>query len=221
VPALPAALELLRGPLRRRTRVAGPDGAPRAVRGLALAVGASLLALTAGCSQEVGASGDQGFVSGGGVITVVDEEDRAQPGDVSGETIDGEPVSLADYRGQVVVVNVWGAWCVPCRAEAPMLSEAARELGTDGPEGEAVAFLGINSRDRDRANARAFVRTFDIPYPSIYDVEGETLLAFRGTLTPNSIPSTVVIDPQGRVAASVLGEITRTTLNDLVEEARA
>ena len=97
-----------------------------------------------------------------------------------------------------------------------MLAEAARDLGK-----QDVAFLGIDSRDPSESAARAFVRNFEIPYPSIYDQQGRTLLAFRGTLTPNSIPSTVIIDRQGRVAASVLGEITRTTLYDLVEEVSA
>ena len=171
------------------------------------------LAAVAGCGGDVGSSGEQGFVSGNGAITALPVADRAAPGEVSGRTIDGEPLSLADYDGQVVVVNVWGSWCAPCRAEAPMLADAARDLAD-----QDVAFLGIDSRDLNESQARAFVRTFDIPYPSIYDQRGSTLLAFRGTLTPNSIPSTVIIDRQGRVAASVLGEITRTTLYDLVEE---
>ena len=94
-----------------------------------------------------------------------------------------------------------------------MLAKAARDLAD-----QDVAFLGIDSRDPSKTAARAFVRRFDIPYPSIYDQQGRTLLAFRGTLTPNAIPSTVIIDRQGRVAASVLGEISRTTLYDLVEE---
>ena len=94
-----------------------------------------------------------------------------------------------------------------------MLAEAARDLAD-----QDVAFLGIDSRDPSESAARAFVRRFDIPYPSIYDQQGSTLLAFRGTLSPNAIPSTVIIDRQGRVAASVLGEVTRTTLYDLVEE---
>ena len=124
-----------------------------------------------------------------------------------------EPLALADYRGQVVVVNVWGSWCAPCRSEAPMLADAARDLAK-----QDVAFVGIDSRDPSRSAAQAFVRRFDVPYPSIYDQQGSTLLAFRGTLTPNAIPSTVILDREGRVAASVLGEITRTTLYDLVEE---
>jgi thiol-disulfide isomerase/thioredoxin len=173
----------------------------------------ALLALLAGCSNDIGSSGDQGYVAGKGIITSLPEADRKQPGEVAGETIDGEPLSLDDYAGQVVVVNVWGSWCAPCRAEAPMLAEAARDLEKDD-----VAFLGIDSRDLNETQARAFVRRFDIPYPSIYDQQGRTLLAFRGTLVPSSVPATVIIDREGRVAASVLGEITRTTLYDLVEE---
>jgi thiol-disulfide isomerase/thioredoxin len=171
------------------------------------------LVAVAGCGDGVGSSGEQGFVSGNGVITALPVSDRAAPGEVSGQTIDGEPLALADFDGRVVVVNVWGSWCAPCRAEAPMLAEAARDLAD-----RDVAFLGIDSRDPSESAARAFVRRFDIPYPSIYDQQGSTLLAFRGTLSPNAIPSTVIIDRQGRVAASVLGEITRTTLYDLVEE---
>jgi thiol-disulfide isomerase/thioredoxin len=175
-----------------------------------------VLGLLAGCSSEIGSAGAKGFVSGDGLITTLPVDERSRPGEVSGRTIGGETVSLDDYAGQVVVVNVWGSWCPPCRAEAPMLAEAARDLAA-----KDVAFLGIDSRDPSESAAKAFVRRFDIPYPSIYDQEGRTLLAFRGTLTPNSIPSTVVIDRQGRVAASVLGEITRTTLYDLVEEVAA
>jgi thiol-disulfide isomerase/thioredoxin len=175
----------------------------------ALLAGAAL----AGCSSDVGASGDQGYVAGRGVITALPAADRKRPGEVSGETIDGEPLGLDDYAGKVVVLNVWGSWCAPCRSEAPMLAAAARDLA-----GDEVAFLGIDSRDPSEPAARAFVRRFDIPYPSIYDQSGRTLLAFRDTLAPNAIPSTVIIDRQGRVAASVLGEITRTTLYDLVDE---
>lgn len=170
--------------------------------------------LFAGCSNDVGGSGDQGYVAGKGIITTLKAADRKAPAQVSGTTIDGKRVSLADYRGKVVVVNVWGSWCPPCRAEAPMLADAARDLAK-----KDVVFLGIDSRDPSEAAARAFVRRFDIPYPSIYDQQGSTLLAFRGTLTLNSIPSTVVVDPRGRVAASVLGKITRTTLDDLVQDA--
>ena len=185
------------------------------------ALRAALLALTlpcalalAGCSNDVGSSGNQGYVAGKGVITSVQAADRKKPGEVAGRTLDGKRVSLADFRGKVVVVNVWGSWCGPCRAEAPMLAQAARELAK-----KDVVFLGIDSRDPSQDAAKAFVRRFDVPYPSLYDQQGTTLLAFRGTLTPNSVPSTVVVDPQGRVAGSVLGSLTRTTLDDLVDDA--
>ncbi|HEY0775978.1 MAG TPA: TlpA disulfide reductase family protein [Nocardioidaceae bacterium] len=185
----------------------------------ATAVLAVLLASTvlASCSNdEVGSSGDAGFVSGKGVITRLAVEDRKQPGEVAGETLEGEPVSLADFEGKTVVVNIWGSWCAPCRSEAPDLVAASEDLADDG-----VEFLGINSRDLDRAAAQAFQRRFEVPYPSIYDQKGQTLLAFRGTLSPNAIPSTVVIDDQGRVAASVIGETTRSTLVGLVEDVQA
>ena len=97
-----------------------------------------------------------------------------------------------------------------------MLATAARDL-----ERKGVVFLGINSRDPEQAAPRAFERRFQVPYDSIYDPTGRTLLAFRGTLPANAIPSTVVVDAEGRVAGSNLGAITRTTLYDLVEDAGA
>jgi len=185
------------------------------LRAVPLALGLACVLALAGCSNDVGSSGNQGYVAGKGIITSVKAADRKQPGEVSGRTLDGEQVSLSDFRGKVVVVNVWGSWCGPCRAEAPMLARASRDLAGNG-----VVFLGIDSRDPSKDAAKAFVRRFDIPYASLYDQQGATLLAFRGTLTPNSVPSTVVVDPQGRVAGSVLGNLSRTTLDDLVEDAR-
>ena len=189
-----------------------------AVRRTTTALAAVLLASTGltACSDDVGSSGDAGFVSGKGVITRLAVDDRKEPGEVAGETLDGEPISLEDFEGKTVVVNVWGSWCAPCRAEAPDLVAASEELAADD-----VEFLGINSRDLDRAAAQAFQRRFEVPYPSIYDQQGRTLLAFRGTLSPNAIPSTVVIDAKGRVAASVIGEVSRSTLVGLVEDVMA
>jgi thiol-disulfide isomerase/thioredoxin len=184
------------------------------LRAVLLAVALPSALVLAGCSNDVGSSGNQGYVAGKGIITSVKAADRKQPGEVAGRTLDGKQVSLADFRGKVVVVNVWGSWCGPCRAEAPMLAQASRDLAKKG-----VVFLGIDSRDPSKDAAKAFVRRFDVPYPSLYDQQGSTLLAFRGTLTPNSVPSTVVVDPQGRVSGSVLGSLTRTTLDDLVDDA--
>ncbi|RNM16687.1 TlpA disulfide reductase family protein [Nocardioides pocheonensis] len=187
---------------------------PAALRSLlVVAVVSAALLGASGCSK-VGSTGDKGYIAGAGVITLLPEAQRKAPGEVSGQTLDGDQLSLASYAGKVVVVNVWGAWCPPCRAEADDLAAAARELAPKG-----VVFVGINTRDASQDNARSFERRYDVPYPSIYDPGGRNLLAFHRTLTPNAIPSTVVIDAQGRVAASILGEVTsKTTLVDLVQD---
>jgi thiol-disulfide isomerase/thioredoxin len=170
--------------------------------------------LLAGCSASAFSSGEQGYVSGDGTVTVVDPADREAPrGEVAGETVAGDDVSLGQYAGEVVVMPVWGSWCAPCRAEAPMLADAARDLEDDG-----VVFLGINSRDENTAKVEAFEQRFDVPYESIYDPAGETLLPFHGVLPPMTIPSFVFIDADGKVAARVLGEIDRSTLYGVVED---
>lgn len=187
-----------------------------ATRRTAALSAAALLAaaLLTGCGSDVGSTGVNGYVDGKGVITVLPADERKKPGEVSGETLEGEPVSLDDYAGKVVVVNVWGAWCPPCRAEADDLVSAANELAPGG-----VVFLGINTRDNSRDNALAFQASRNVPYSSIFDPGGRNLLAFRGTLSPNAIPSTVVIDAQGRVAASIIGEVpSAQTVVDLVDE---
>lgn len=187
----------------------------RALRTSALAGGVAVATLLLGaCSGPELSSGDQGFVTGDGAVSVLAEADREEPaGEVAGETVDGEPVSLADFEGKVVVVPVWGSWCAPCRAEAPGLAAAARDLEDDG-----VAFLGIGSRDRNKVDVRRFLERFDIPYDSIHDEDGRTMLAFRGTLPPMSIPSFVFVDDQGRVAARILGEADLPTLYGVLEE---
>ena len=180
------------------------------------ALPAALLApvLLAACGGSSFSSGEQGFVSGDGKVTVLEEADRRAPdGEVAGRTVTGAPVSLAEHRGKVVVMPVWGSWCAPCRAEAPMLATAARDLEDDG-----VVFLGIDSRDPSTANVVRFIERFDIPYDSIHDPDGETLLAFHGTLPPMTIPSFVFIDAEGRIAGRALDTITRPTLYGVVED---
>lgn len=176
---------------------------------LVLALGALV-----GCSGPTLSSGDQGFVTGDGTVTVLDPADREPPlGEVAGETVDGEPVSLDDFAGDVVVLPVWGSWCGPCRAEAPGLALAARDLADDG-----VSFLGIGSRDRNKVDVRRFIERFDLPYDSIHDEDGEVLLAFRGTLPPMSIPSFVFVDADGRVAARILGEADLSTIYGVLSD---
>lgn len=171
---------------------------------------AAVLALT-GCTT-LGGTGEKGYVSGDGQLTVRTAAEREQPIDLTGEGLDGEALDVADYRGAPVVVVVWGSWCPPCVAEAPEVVEAAEEL-----RGEAQ-FVGIDLRDPDPAQAQAFVRNYDVPFPSIYSPDGKAMLAFGGVLAPNSIPSFVVLDGEGRVAATILGKLP--SVQTLVEVTR-
>jgi len=176
----------------------------------AAALAAALLAgCTAGTSAER-ASG--GYVQGDYGITVVPESERPDAPPVAGESLDGEQVSLDDYAGQTVLLNVWFAQCSPCREEAPDLVTAEREL-----RGDEVQFLGINIRD-DPDGAAQFVETFGITWPSIADPTSSQLLGFRGDLPAVAVPTTYVIDADGRVAARLLGPQSAQTLVDVVDE---
>jgi thiol-disulfide isomerase/thioredoxin len=167
----------------------------------------------AGCKNDLFSSGDKGFVSGGSDVTIVPAKDRLAPKPINGTTLDGDTISLSDFKGKIVVMPVWGSWCGPCRAEGPMLAAAAKDLAR-----KKVAFLGINSRDNSADNALAFQRNFKLGYPSLYNPSGSQLLNFQAGLTPNTIPSVAFIDADGRVAAAVLGEISRATLYGVIED---
>lgn len=150
---------------------------------------------------------------GEGNVTEVAPADREQPVEVSGTTVDGGDLDLADLRGQVVVVNVWWSNCGPCRKEMPMLVEAAAELPADDTE-----FVGINIRDLAPETAAAFERERGVDYPSIYDPGSETLDEF-GRYRPSSMPSTAILDRDGRVAALISGAVpSKSTLVTLVED---
>ena len=182
-----------------------------------LAAAAVVCLTLAGCgsagteSGGEGAVGDTGFVAGDGSILVLPEADRVPAPDLVGTTLDGETFRLADHRGDVVVVNVWASWCAPCRAEAPTLAALSAELEPDG-----VQFVGLDTRDSDVA-ARAFVERFGIDYPNVIDRDGRLQLLFGDSLPPQAIPSTVVIDPEGRVAARALGKVSESSLRGMIE----
>ncbi len=171
--------------------------------------------LLVGCDDTVDGTGDKGYISGNGQITVIDAADRGGPIDASGTTLEGEALALSDLRGRVVVVNVWGSWCPPCRAETPDLVGAAAETS------DVADYVGVNTREPE-ATAESFVRTFGVTFPSFYDPDGRILLAFSGTLSPRTIPATVVLDTEGRVAASIIGPLpSQLTLTDLVSDVAA
>lgn len=154
---------------------------------------------------------DQGFIAGDGSITLLPAAERQQAPDISGTTLTGDPWSLASQRGTIIVFNVWGSWCAPCRAEAPVLKKVSEMY-----QGQKVAFIGINTRD-SRVPALAFEKEFGITYPSLEDQDGQLQLRFAGTLPPSAIPSTVIIDRHGRVAGRIIGRTSESTLRGLIE----
>ena len=131
---------------------------------------------------------------------------------IEGRTIDRQRLSVVDLRGHVVVLNVWGSWCAPCRAEAPDLASISAETAPRG-----VRFVGIDVRDNLSA-ARAFVRRYQISYPSYDDQDGLVLGQFTGIIPVSAVPSTLVVDRAGVVRARVVGRVDATTLRGLIED---
>lgn len=183
------------------------------------------LILLAGCAasdplaQQYRAGTGQGYISGDGAFTVIAEADRGEPIEFVGEVENGDTVSSDDYRGDVLVVNFWFAACPPCRVEAPDLEQIAQQFAADG-----VSFLGVNIYDQ-APTALAFANEFGVTYPSILDVNsGSVRLAFAGEVAPNSVPTTLVLDRQGRVAARISGllsepSVLRSMITDALAEA--
>ena len=166
-----------------------------------------------GCSGGSSGVAGQNYISGDGTVSTLAVADRKDPVKLAGSELDGGSLDVADFRGQVVVVNVWASWCPPCIAEAKDLQEVHRAT-----EGEGVQFVGINT-DTDLAAARAHEKRFGVTYPSIDSDGGRLLLALRGTLQPSAKPSTLVLDRDGRVAARVLGKVDASTLTGLITDA--
>ena len=183
----------------------------------AVAAAAVAMLALAGCGggaigADTPASSGQSFVGSAYTSTVFRAGARPAAPDISGTTLAGQHLSLSDYRGSVVVLNFWGSWCSPCRAEAPDLTALATNYSARG-----VKFLGIDIRD-DRVSADAFVQTFRTPYPSLNDPADELALAFRGTVPPAAIPSTLVIDRTGHIAARILGSVSYDSLRALITQ---
>lgn len=180
----------------------------------ALAGTAATALLVAACGSTGGAgTGNSNFVGGTGEITIVKPAKRQPAPELSGKTVDGGQDSLAHYKGKVVVVNVWGSWCAPCRLEAPNLVKVAA-----AEQAKGVQFLGINTRDLEASNAERFDKKFGVTYPSLYDPYGKLVLKFpRGSLNPQSLPATLVIDRQGRVAARALKGLSEDELHGIVD----
>ncbi|WP_028477111.1 TlpA disulfide reductase family protein [Nocardia sp. CNY236] len=183
----------------------------------------TVVAVLAGCatgSDAVASGGTFDFVSPGGKIDIFYDppDTRGTIGELSGPDLmeDGKITSVADYPGEVVVLNIWGQWCGPCRAEAPALEEVYEATKDKG-----VAFLGINVRDLQQAKAQDFVIDNNVGYPSIYDPSMRTLLALGGNFPTSVIPTTLVLDRQHRVAAIFLRSLLAEDLRPVVDRIAA
>ena len=148
----------------------------------------------------------ESFVSGNGSVSFIDAADRKAAPTLSGTTLSGDKFTYS--VGKVGVLNVWASWCSPCRAEIPTLIELSKNYSD-------VQFMGLLTRDNP-VNAEAFSRRFSIPYPTFID--DSLLIGFKGNLPANAIPSTVIIDKQGRVAARISGAVTVRSLSNLIEK---
>lgn len=181
-----------------------------AVSALALAGGVA----ACGESASEKAAKEVGSRNGDGSMTLFAPDERGEPVQLAGDTIDGATWDSADQRGKVVVVNLWASWCGPCAKEAPHLVEAFDET-----KGEDVEFVGINYRESSKETGRAQGEEWGFTWPSVYDKSGKTAIDMQGKMTTQ--PSTAILDREGRIAAVVLGPVTTQTLVGAVEDTLA
>lgn len=180
---------------------------------------ASALTLTA-CSDVDGGSKPSGsaggnYVVGANGISTVAKDKRTDAPKLDGETVDDKTLDTTTLKGKVVVLNVWGSWCPPCRAEAPYFAKVSKELEAAG---QPVAFVGINTRDNTKQNAASFEETYGITYPSLFDPDGKLMLRFsKGTLNMQAIPSTLILDKDGKIAARTLAAVNEAQLRSMID----
>ena len=164
-----------------------------------------------GCTSDNGTTlqNENAFISGNGISLFLEKEDRKSAPMISGPTLDSKMLTLESNR--VTVINVWASWCAPCRAEAPILQDFSIQY----PE---VQFAGILTRD-NLSSARAFYENFKLTYPTFID--DSVLLGFSGSLIPNAIPTTLIIDKNGKVAVRISGEVTVAGLRKMLDRVLA
>lgn len=197
------------GPLSRRNVLTAGGAA------LAVVLGLSGCAQEDALAKQAKAGDNKNYVAGDGSVTEFAAADRKNPVAIEGRLFDGTAVTAEAFQGKVTVLNFWFAACAPCRVEAPLLEALHQEFKSEG-----VQFYGVNLRD-EKASAQAFDKTFGMTYPSFNDKDGGVLLAVSGVVPPGAVPTTLVLDKQGRVASRVLGEIQKSTLKSLIAAAVA
>ena len=182
-----------------------------------VSLGVVALLLLAGCSApdqlalDYGSGGNKNYVAGDGSILEIVPENRGEPIVFAGVDEAGVGVASEDYLGEALVVNFWASYCAPCRAEAPELEKLSQDWADQGAK-----FLGVNTYD-EGAQAQAFSRNYGVTYPSVVDVHsGAVQLAFAGTVAPSALPTTIVLDAKGRVAARILGAIESASILDAI-----
>jgi len=175
--------------------------------GVVLALGGCT---TGSDAVEVNNGGEFRFVAGTPAGEVIPEPERASAPQFGGTLLDGAAFDSTELTGDVAVLNFWGSWCAPCRVETPEFQQVYSEVS-----GQGVQFLGLNVKDTDQL-ARAFLETNAITFPSLYDPRGEVALAFRD-YPASAIPSTILLDRDGRVAAVYTGEVATEDLRAVIE----
>jgi peroxiredoxin len=183
------------------------------MRRLFAALAAAAL-LATGCSTgkdavDVNNGGQFRFVAGTPAGEVIPEDQRQSAPEFAGKLLDGTKFASSELSGDVSVINFWGSWCAPCRVESPEFQQVYSEV-----QGNGVRFLGINVKDVEQL-AGAFVQSKGITFPSLYDPRGEVALAFRD-YPANAIPSTIVLDREGRVAAVYTARVEPDDLRTVV-----
>jgi thiol-disulfide isomerase/thioredoxin len=193
-------------------------GGVRVVAGAALAAAVVLGAAACdggGTAQDSAVGNGSSFVQGSYGTTVFAAGSRPQAPQVTAKTLTGAGFRLSADRGSVVVMNFWGSWCPPCRAEAPTLGQLARHFAADG-----VRFVGVDIRDNP-ASAEAFDQTFRISYPSLNDPNDLIALDFNGSVPPAGTPATLVIDRTGHIAARIIGPVSYNSAEALLTQVSA
>jgi peroxiredoxin len=186
-----------------------------------IAVKAGILALAtallmSGCASDPLAEqyrdgGTQNYIAGDGTVLEIPQANRDAPIEFTSTTDSGKKVSAKDYRGGVLVVNFWAAYCDPCRVEAADLEKLSRSY-----DGNGAAFLGVNIADTADTSL-AFARKYNVTYPSALDANsGSVRLAFAGKTAQSALPTTLVLDTQGRVAARILGQLQSASILDTI-----
>ena len=197
-------------PTARRSTL-GRRSAVAALAGAALV----LTGCTGGDSvaEQAKAGDNKGYVAGDGQIVQYAPDERAEPVELAGETLEGDTWETSEHEGSVVVVNSWASWCGPCEKEAPELV-ATHEAYADEDD---VEFIGIDYREPSKETGRAQAQAWGLPYDSIYDDAGTSAIQMQSKLS--TTPATAVLDRQGRIASVVLGPVTESTLSSLIDDA--